>query len=351
MPGAVLTFIFFGTAIIGLLTVWLGWRGQGPGGSRWCPRCEKDLSDTESRTCDSCGFSSTSERHFHLRRPRWGVVIIGLAITAVSSLGASRTGLGPAANQLFVPMWQLDERQSLGEGWHAEVRRSSEARSASPSVRVRVYRDGAVQFEWLGQFASLGAYAQGRDPWGLGGDIDGDDAPDLIIETRGMDSIERTFILSLATREGIRRLEPVAILPEGRFEDLDDDGRPEYLLEDRSYQYSLGGLRGGPRPALVFAPDGRGGWQFDAAKSMARPMPEDWQENVSRDRAALREMGLSDHAPVHAVALELLYRGRSKDAKAFLRREFTGNSEQIDAFENAVTLSPLNSHLQALPND
>lgn len=351
MPDAVLTFMFFGTAIIGLLTAWIGWRGRTPGASRWCPRCEQDLSDTESRICPGCGFKSTSEKSFHIRPRRWGVVIIGLLITVVSSLGASRTGLGPAANQLFVPAWQLEESQSLGSGWFAEVRRSSgEGRTNLPS-RARVYRNGSVMFEWQGQFASLGAYAQGKERWGLGSDIDGDSSPDLVIETRGTDGIERTLIFSLSTNDGIQRLEPMAILPDGRFEDLDEDGFPEYLLEDQTYLYRLGGLHGGPRPTLVMVSDNRGGWRYDPAKTRGRPMPEDWERKLAQKREAIVELGQPDYALVHEAALELLYRGRSEEAAELLQNEFSEEPDQIKAFYLAVQASPLSHHLPAMPSN
>ena len=351
MPGAVLTFIFFGTAIIGLLTAWLGWQGRHPEADRWCPRCANDLSSTESKTCSGCGFSSTSEADFHHRHRRWGVIIIGLLVTAVSSLGAGRTGLGPAANQLLVPAWQLEERAVLGGPWIAEVRRSSIPGRTSMPARMRVYRNGVIQFEWMGQYASLGAYSSGRNRWGLGDDIDGDGMPELIIETRGMDTLDRTFVLSLATADGGQRLEPKAILPKGRFEDLDEDGILEYLLEDETYQYRLGGIYGGPRPTVVFVPDGRGDWRFDPEMSMGRPMPEDWQEKLATEQSASQELGQSDNSLVHALALELLYRGRNRELTQFLEREFASNPKQIEAFHAAVAASPLNHHLQVMRGD
>ena len=351
MTGAALTIVFVGTAFIGLVTAWLGWRGRDPGSSRWCPRCEADMADTESKTCAKCGFSSTTEQAFHVRRHRWGIVIIGLLITAVSSLGAGRAGLGPAANRLFVPAWQLEERAVLISPWAAEVRRASEPGRTAMPARVRVHRDGIVQFEWKGRFASLGAYASARKRWGLGEDIDGNGTPDLVIETRGMDGIDRTYVISLATDEGTARLEPVAILRKGRFEDLDADGSPEYLLEDETYQYRLGGLTGGPRPTLVLVPDGRGGWRFDAEKSMARAMPEEWEERFARERAASTVAGHSGHPAAHAMALELLYRGRSDELEAFLQHVFADAPDQVEAFHAAVAASPLNHHLEAMARE
>ena len=352
MPGAVLTIIFVCTALIGLVTAWLGWRGRNPGTTRWCPQCELDMSATESKTCTRCGFSSTTEHAFHIRRHRWGVVIIGLSVTAVSSLGAGRSGLGPAANRLFVPAWELEERLMLGRPtWVAEVRRSSEPGRTSMPARVRVFRDGIVQFEWMGQFASLGAYASGRSRWGVGDDIDGDGTPNLVIETRGMDAIDRTYVFSLATEDGSIRLEPVAILQKGRFEDLDEDGRPEYLLEDETYQYRLGGMYGGPRPTLVCVPDGRGGWRVDAEKSMARPMPDDWQEQFARDRAASVGAGQSGNVAAHGMALQLLYRGRTDELDSFLQRAFADSPDQIQAFHAAVASSPFNHHLKAMSKE
>ena len=106
-----------------------------------------------------------------------------------------------------------------------------------------------------------------------------------------MDTLDRTFVLSLATADGGQRLEPKAILPKGRFEDLDEDGILEYLLEDETYQYRLGGIYGGPRPTVVFVPDGRGDWRFDPEMSMGRPMPEDWQEKLATETVRISRAG------------------------------------------------------------
>ena len=351
MSSVILTILFFGIAVAGILAAWLGWRGDRGGKDRWCPQCGRDLSGNDSRTCLDCGFSSTLEQDFRVPRRRWGVVLAGLCITVAGSLGASFSGLGKAANQMFVPLWQLESREDLGNGWVAEVRRSRDLDRTGLMSRVRLIQDGMMRYEWFGWYASLGAFKRGnlKDRWGLGEDIDGNGTMDLIIETSDGSSQGgiKAMVFSLENREGIPRLEPMAVLDGGRFVDVDEDGRPEFLVEDASYQRNLGVLATSSRPTLVFAPDERGNWRFDPVTTRNRPMPDGWQADLASEQVLLEARGLPRAAAVYNVALELIYRGRRAEADALIRSDIDGGGE-IEAFEAALRESPWNVEVRSL---
>lgn len=351
MSSVIFTILFFGIAVAGILAAWLGWRGDRGGRDRWCPQCRCDLSGIDSRTCSQCGFSSTSEQDFHVPKRRWGVVLAGLAITTAGSLGASFSGLGKAANRMFVPLWQLESREDLGNGWSAEVRRSRDLERTGLMSRVRLIRDGQVRYEWYGWYASLGAFKRGnlKERWGLGEDIDGNGTADLIIETSDGSSQGgiKAMVFSLENRDGIPRLEPMAVLDGGRFVDVDEDGRPEFLVEDATYQRHLGVLGTSSRPTLVFAPDERGNWRFDSNATRDRPMPEGWKDELAADQVMLEARGLPRAAAVYNVALELIYRGRRAEADALIKSSIDGGTE-IEAFEAALRKSPWQVEVRSL---
>ncbi|MCH2161406.1 MAG: VCBS repeat-containing protein [Phycisphaerales bacterium] len=351
MSSVILTILFFGIAVAGILTAWLGWRGDRRGRERWCPQCRSDLSGSDSRTCPKCGFSSTLEQDFHALSPRWGVVLAGLCITAAGSLGASFSGLGKAANQMFVPLWQLETREDLGKGWVAEIRRSRDLDRTGLMSRVRLSQGGAVRYEWYGWYASLGAFKRGnlKERWGLGQDIDGDGTADLIIETSDGSSQGglKSMIFSLENQDGIPRLEPMAVLEGGRFVDVDGDGQPEFLVEDATYQLHLGAFGTSARPTLVFAPDARGYWRFDPEATRNRPMPDDWQEDIAREQSIFEVRGEPQGAAVYSAALELIYRGRRTEADALLQSSFE-DPARIDAIDAALAQSPWQAQVQSL---
>ena len=144
------------TAIIGLLTAWLGWQGRHPEADRWCPRCANDLSSTESKTCSGCGFSSTSEADFHHRHRRWGVIIIGLLVTAVSIAWCRAYRPWPGSQS--TPCSCMAVGRACGSGWAMDCR-SSSIQHPRPNIDARAHEgvpqrghsvrmDGAIRISW-----------------------------------------------------------------------------------------------------------------------------------------------------------------------------------------------------------
>lgn len=351
MSSLILTIIFYCIAVIGILTTWLGWRNRS-GMARWCPLCRTDMSETESRTCQNCGFSSIEERSFHVPQRRWGVILAGLAITAAASLGATRTGLGPAVNQLFVPLWQLESSVELPGGWVAEIRRSRDLDRSGFRSRVRLIRDGIPRFEWYGWYASFGAFKSGnsKERWGLGEDVDGDGTRDLIIETfdgTGQSGL-RAIVLSLENTEGLPRIEPMAILGGGRFGDVDDDGQAEFLVEDETFQFRLGEGATRTQPILVFSPDDSGIWRFDPEATRNRAMPQDWRQDLENEHMIMERRGRNSAAAYQSMALELIYRGRMAEAKDLLREGFDADEAKVRAFLEMLTESPWHLEVESL---
>ena len=221
-------------ALAGVVAAFLGWRGRRPEAARWCPRCGQDLSDTESRTCTACGYSSPRERDFHQRRRVWWVLIAGLSIVATASGLAVATGVA-SGTRMSGPAWSLAESRSLPNGWSVDHEFSEDPTRTVFARRIRVRRAGVTHFVWNGWSSRLGFVDSntGRSE-GLGTDIDRNGEPDLVVQVSdgGNTSPLTWFVISLADRSGGARLEPAAVLRDGRFEDVDGDGRWEFIAND-----------------------------------------------------------------------------------------------------------------------
>lgn len=372
---------FIGLAIMGLVIAWLGWRGRRERGERWCPACQTDLSKDPSRTCSSCGFSSPDETAFHLPRPRWGIVIIGLVVVSVASVLSIRDDLSGSVREFIGPIWSLEERVELSGGWVAEIHRSNDLALTNLDRRVRLIGDGETSFEWMGWFARFGT----EDPVtgetvGIGEDIDRDGTPDLVVRANGDGESEasRVLILSLATRSGIRRIETRTILPEGWFMAVGDDSQRRFQAIDRliDNRWGLSGFVS--KPTLVLEP-GRGStWNIDLEATRAQPMPPSM---VAFDASTIIEAAFEAWSSgtdprlgdLLAFATHLAYRGRMDEARAVLGATWPGDEDserlklfmpgardaefldyrpdpawRLGAFESAIERSPRRLELEAM---
>lgn len=346
LPSDLLGTVYLVIALSGVVVAVLGWRGGRPGRRRWCPRCGYDLSSTESRTCTECGFSSTDERDFRRRRRRWWVVIIGLLIVATASAFAVGTGVAQATGRLIGPAWTLLDSKSLPSGWIADHEISADLDRTGFNRRIRIRKDGVVHFQWSGLSSQLGF----DDPTtgrveGLGTDLDRDGEPDLVIgiSDGGNASPMTWMVLSLASRSSGARLEPRAVLHDGRFEDVDGDGRVEFLAADSTLRDVWSEYRGLPIPDAVMSP-GRDGWRFDRRLTATRPLPEAYQGPPAEILAAATEAWRTEGTPfvshLFGLAVSLVARDRGDEAIELVRMPWPGDGDPAAVSGMSTIIEP-----------
>ena len=307
------SYIFIGLAFAGLLITWLGWRARRNTSGRWCPACQEDLSKDLSRTCSSCGFSSPDEVMFHLPRPRWGIVIIGLSVVSLASVLSIRDDFSGSVQDFIGPAWALEERVELPGGWVAEIHRSNDLQRTGLDRRVRVIGDGKTRFEWMGWFVRFGT----EDP------------------TTGA----RVLLLSLATRSGVYRIETRAILPEGWFMAPDGDSQRRFHVIDQVIDDGWGLSGFVSKPTLVLASGPKSIWSVDFDATRAQAMPSSMSEFdsttiVEASFEAWRAGADPELGRLLSFATHLLYRGRIDEARAVLGAEWPGDddSERLKLF-------------------
>lgn len=333
LPNDVLGTIYLVIALSGVVVAVLGWRGGRPGRRRWCPQCGYDLSATESRTCSECGYSSPDERDFHRRRRRWRVVLVGLLVVATASGFAVGTGVAQATRRLIGPAWTLLESKSLPSGWVADHEISADLERTVFNRRIRVSRDGVVHFEWSGLSSQLGFenHVTGRTE-GLGTDLDRDGEPDLVVGiSDGGNATPTTWmVLSLASRSSGARIEPKAVLRDGWFEDVDGDGRVEFIATDSTLRDLWSEYRQLAIPDAVLSP-GSDGWRFDGRLTASRPLPETYGEDPTAVLVATTEAWRADRTPfvshLFGLATSLAARGRGAEAIALVRSAWPGDDD------------------------
>jgi hypothetical protein len=375
------SYMFIGLAFTGLVIAWLGWRARGNAAGRWCPACQEDLSKDLSRTCSSCGFSSPNEAAFHLARPRWGIVIIGLSVVSLASVLLIRNDFSDSVQGFIGPVWALEERVKLPGGWVAEIHRSNDLKLTNLDRRVRLIDDGKTRFEWMGWFARFGTENPTTgETVGVGEDIDRDGAPDLLIRTNddGDSEASRVLLLSLATRSGVYRIETRAILPEGWFMTADDDSQRRFHAIDQLIDDGWGLSGSVSKPTLVLALGRKSSWSVDFEATRAQTMPPSMRDFDSSTivEASFDAWKTGDDPQLGRLlsfATHLLYRGRIHEARAVLGAEWPGDDDperlklfmsgsrdsgfpnyrpdpawRLEAFKSAIEASPRRIELQEM---
>ena len=329
-----LSSIYLFIAMSGMVIAVLGYRGQKNGQTRWCPRCDVDLSETDARTCFRCGFSSPEEFDFHRPRRRWWVIITGLSVISVASMLAVGWTLPGRTSRLLAPVWAPVDVRDLPIGWRVERSSSDDFEGAGFRARVRILRDEQVHFDWQGWSADLGFLdPRTAERVGLGTDLDRDGVPDLAVRVTETAGTRSWLLFSLADRDGFPRLQPAAVLSDGGFFDVDDDGRFEFIAQDTSLRTRWIEPGRITVPSIVLSPES-GAWRFDEKLSRSRALPFDpSQEPLSplmEARKGWDERRMPFVSPLFGAAFELASRGRFLEAGRLIESEWPGDSTPND---------------------
>ena len=329
-----LSSIYLFIAMSGMVIAVLGYRGQKKGQTRWCPRCDVDLSETDARTCLRCGFSSPEEFDFHRPRRRWWTIITGLSIISLASMLAVGWNLPGRTSRLLSPVWVPVDVRDLPIGWRVERSSSDDFEGAGFRARVRILRDEQVHFDWQGWSADLGFLdPRTAERVGLGTDLDRDGVPDLAVRVTETAGTWSWLLFSLADRDGFPRLQPAAVLTDGGFFDVDDDGRFEFIAEDTSLRTRWIEPGRITVPSIVLSPES-GAWRFDERLSRDRDLSFDPSLDplapLMKARKRWDEGRMPFVSPLFGAAFQLASRGRFLEAGRLIESEWPGDSTPND---------------------
>ena len=306
------------------------------------------------------------------------MVIIGLLMVTVASTLVVGSGLVLRTSGMLGPVWSTVETKPLPGDLTVVHQVSNDPTRTTFRHRVMVLDGNDPLFDWQGWSATLGFFdRRTAERSGLGNDMDRNGEPDLVFRVlRNADDPGSWLLLSLADRSGTTRLQPVAVLRDGTFEDLDADGRYEFLATDTA----LRNLWSEPRrirvPEVVLLPTATG-WSLDREMTMNRPWPTDLaapDDAIKEAMDAWNSSGRPSITDLFGVAFELIARGHEAEARRFVSEPWPGDLEpdlvgevavwttpsgdtvsyrpdpsfRIDLLERVMTLSRFRDHLQDL---
>ena len=270
------------------------------------------------------------------------MVILGLVMVTMASVLFVGSGQVVRTSGMLGPTWSTVESQPLPGGLVALQLVSNDPDRTGFRTRVRIQDGNETLFDWRGWSATLGFFDRvTAERAGLGDDLDRNGEPDLAFRVRrNADDPGSWIVVSLADRTGATRIQPMAVLDDGSFEDANLDGRFEFIATDSV----LRDLWNEPRrirvPAVVMSPD-PDGWVFDPELTMSRPWPSDLtapDDAIRMSADAWRESRTPFITELFGIALELVARGRWEEARGLVGQRWPGD-EAYDVFGDTLVLT------------
>lgn len=202
--------------------------------------------------------------------------------------------------------------------------------------RLEISRDGTTPYAVVGERFELGGPAASEQRVGLGEDVTGDGAPNLVVElwTGGTVCCVDYLVYELAgdTPELLGR---ISAQTGGRFEDYDNDGAYEIRVHDATFLGWNASAEDSPAPPVVLRWDGL--WYAPDAELMRAPAPTPeqlatWVDHVESGDEWDRPGEFAPPAQLWGVALDLMYTGHPDLAMAFLESAWRDDVEGREAF-------------------
>lgn len=202
--------------------------------------------------------------------------------------------------------------------------------------RLEISKGGEVVYAVTGERFELGGPGPSAQRVGLGEDITGDGAANLIVElwTGGLACCVDYLIYEL---EGERPelLGRIAAQTGGRFEDFNGDGAMEVRVRDGAFLGWNATVEESPAPPVILQWDGL--WYTPAPELMEAPAPTPeqlaaWQQVVESGEEWNEPGEFAPPPQLWGVALDLMYTGHPDLAMAFLHSAWNDATPGRDAF-------------------
>ena len=251
------------------------------------------------------------------------------------------------SSRLILSDWIVVDVRELPYDWKVERLISDDSDPSAHQARVRLVKDGKTHYDWRGGSADLGFL----DPRtakrvGLGTDLDRDGTPDVVVRVAStVGGVAEWIVLSLADRRGAPRIQPMAVLVDGSFKDVDADGRFEFLAEDSALRNRWIEPSRFSGPSIVLSPSGTG-WRFDLDLSRTRSLafdPEaDPVEPLEEARRAWSENRRPFVSTLFDTAFQLTSHGRYEAAIGLLESDWPGDDDPA-AVDDLRTIERISS--------
>lgn len=275
-----------------MIAVW-AWSLDRHRHQRRCPRCWYDLSASgESRRCPECGHEAQSEKALFRPRRRRRLAAAGLLVAVAGPAWfGSHFAISRGWHYALLPKWTTLQEQTIA-GVRVQIMEVRNPQAPDWGRVARLSIDGEVKHEIPGFYFSIGSQSRvsGGAVFGIGDDVTGEGMPDIVIthDNGGTGCFMETYVFSVeAGPPPVVNL--MAKLDDcGGFEDVDGDGRPEFVVLDRTFKHRWTSGAGSPMPRVVLSWSGS---QFAVNQKLTRQPAPPLSECVARVRQAHASSG------------------------------------------------------------
>ena len=314
--------------------------------------------------CPECGHQARTKPEMHRTRRRKAPAALGFVIAgSLPSFMLYQHAVQAGWVYLLLPKWKvLSSAQVRGFSVQSlEVRNPS---AKDWSRKLRIQRQGDTLLEIPGFYFTIGAPVISNNvkkTIGLGDDITGDGTPNLVIieDFGGSGCMMTVYVFGLDASNPGPGLWPIAVLHNcGRFEDVDGDGKYEFIAGENTYAYEWTSGGDSPRPEVILRYiDGR---YIVAIDLMRKPVPSHDQLIARLHSFAGNNKPWSEQnwptrfsALLH-VTLDLIYTGHEATAWEFFQEQwpdgdgpYTKNAFAAD-LKQTIAQSPFAAEIRAL---
>ena len=271
-------------------------------------------------------------------------MIVGLSVVSISSMFAVGWDLPARSSRFLLSDWIVADARELPYDWRVERLIAGDSNPTGHQARVLLSKGGETHYDWRGGSADLGFLdPRSAKRVGLGTDVDRDGTPDLVIRVSStIGGTPEWVLLSLADRRGTPRIQPTAVLVDGSFKDVDEDGRFEFQAEDSELRDRWSEPSRFMGPSIILSPNGMG-WRFDPELSRRRSIDLDPDTDPTAALEDARRSWTIDRRPfvsrLFDLAFQLASHGRYAAAIELLGSTWPGDDRPSDVsdFETIQT--------------